>query len=89
MGVASLILGIIALVIAVGGSALSLGWVGSICGILAIIFGIIGKKDADSERQAKVGLVCGIIALAWGLLATVACVACVGCGAAAFSGLVK
>ena len=89
MGVASLILGIISLVIAVGGSVANLGWIGSICGVLAIIFGIIGKKDADSGRQASVGLVCGIIALAWGLLSTIACDACVGCGAAALSGLIK
>lgn len=39
MAVASLILGIVALVIAIGGGAASVGWIGSICGVVAIILG--------------------------------------------------
>lgn len=50
MAVASLVLGIIALVISIfsGGS---LGVVGIICGVLGLIFGIVGRKD-----EAKKGL---------------------------------
>lgn len=86
MGVASLVLGIIALVISVGGGFAAVGWVGSICGIIAIILGAIAKKDPEQKGSATGGLVCGIIALAWGIISTIACVACVG-AAAASSGL--
>jgi len=78
MAVASLVLGIISLVIAVFGGAASLGWIGSICGIIAIILGAIAKKDPEKKKQATAGLVCGIIALCWGIIATIACVACLG-----------
>lgn len=87
MAVGALVLGIISLVIAVGGGAAGLGWVGSICGILAIIFGAIGKKDPEKRGMATGGLVCGIIALLWGVLATLACVACLGAGAASLNSL--
>ena len=41
MGVASLVLGIIALLISIGAGAAGMGWIGSICAVLAIIFGAI------------------------------------------------
>ena len=37
MHTAALVLGIVSLVIAVGGGAAGMGWIGSLCGILAII----------------------------------------------------
>ena len=81
MGVASLVLGIISLVIAVfTGPA---GWIGSICGIVAIVLGAIAKKDEAQKGKATAGLICGIIALAWGIIATITCVACLGAAAAA------
>lgn len=47
MGVASLVLGIISLLISFGAGAAGMGWVGSICGILAIVLGAIGKKNPE------------------------------------------
>ncbi len=82
MAVASLILGIIALVLAVGTGVAGLGWIGSICGIIAIILGAISRKDPAKKGMATGGLVCGIIALAWGVIATIACVVCLGVAAA-------
>ena len=77
MATASMVLGIIALVIAVFGGFVALGLIGSICGILAIIFGVLGRKDAANKGKATAGLVCGIIAVVWGVVAYLACVACV------------
>lgn len=85
MGVASLVLGIISLLISLGAGAAGMGWVGSICGILAIVLGAIAKKDPAQKGTATGGLVCGIIALLWGIIATIACVACLGAAGAALS----
>ena len=82
MAVASLVLGIIALVLSFGIGAIGLGWIGSICGIIAIVFGAISRKDPAKKGIATGGLVCGIIALAWGVIATIACVVCLGVAAA-------
>lgn len=86
MAVASLVLGIISLVIAVGAGAANMGWVGSICGIVAIILGALSRKG-EKKGIATGGLVCGIIALCWGVIATIACVSCLGAGASMLSGL--
>lgn len=65
-GVTGLVLGIISLVLPF--------FVGTICGILAIIFGALGVQrvrhgEATNKRQAVAGLVCGIIgAVVWGTL---------------------
>ena len=85
MGVAALVLGIISLFISIGAGPAGLGWIGSICGILAIIFGAIGKKNPEQKGLATSGLVCGVISLFWGIIATIACVACLGVAASAFS----
>ncbi len=82
MGVASLVLGIISLLISFGAGAAGMGWIGSICGVLAIVLGAIGKKNPEQKGTATGGLVCGIIALFWGIIATVACVACLGAASA-------
>ena len=81
MGVAALVLGIISVFIAFGGGAAGMGWIGSICGILAIIFGSKGSKNGPDKKLAKAGLILGIIALFGGLLLTIACLACIGTGA--------
>ena len=75
MGVASLVLGIIALVSAVVGGFLALGWVGSVCGVVAIVLGALARKKASTRGAGTGGLVCGIIALAWGTITYIACYA--------------
>lgn len=77
MGVASLVLGIIACVISVFG--LQFSFVGSVCGLLAIIFGAIAKSNNVDAGKAKAGLILGIISFSWGIAVTACCVACVGC----------
>lgn len=75
MAVASLVLGIIALVISIfsGGS---LGVVGIICGVLGFIFGIVGRKDEAKKGLATAGVVCSLIGLLLGLILMIACVGC-------------
>ena len=48
MGIASLVLGIIAVLIGLV-SAGSLGWLGAILGIIGIILGALGRKDPDKQ----------------------------------------
>lgn len=55
--IASLVLGIISIVGA------CMWYIGAICGILAIITGVIGIRKTQS-KSAKAGLVCGIVGLA-------------------------
>lgn len=85
MGVASLVLGIISLVISIGAGFAGMGWIGSICGIIAIILGAIARKEPEQKGTATGGLVCGIISVSWGIIATIACVACLGAAAGALS----
>lgn len=62
MAIASLVLGLVALF---GGIA---GWPGVICGILAIVFGAVGRKDSKHKTMATWGIVLGVIALFGGLI---------------------
>lgn len=75
MGVASLVLGIVALVIAVfsGGS---LGWIGLLMAIVGIVLGALGRKDPEKKGIATGGLVCSIVAASLGLILFIACAAC-------------
>lgn len=75
MGIASLVLGIISIVIGVF-SAGSLGWLGAVIGI---VIGIQGKKIPDQAGMAQGGFICSIIGTVLCLLTYIACVACVGC----------
>lgn len=79
MGVASLVLGIIAIIIGVF-SAGALGWAGAIMGIIGIVLGALGKKNAPDEKKgiATAGLVCSIIGTILCLIFYIACVACIG-----------
>lgn len=89
MGVAALILGIISLLISFGFGAAGIGWIGSICGILAIVLGAIGRKNPEQKGVATGGLVCGVIALFFGIIATIACVACINATGSAFNDLLR
>ena len=78
MGIASLVLGIVSLCISILSSGY-LGLVGTVCAILGIIFGIMGRRDLVNERMATAGLVCSIIALCLGLVLFIVCAGAVGC----------
>lgn len=82
MGVASLVLGIIALVIGLF-SAGSLGWLGAILAIVGIILGALGKKNPEKKGIATAGLVLSIIGLIFSLILYIACAAVIG-GIAAY-----
>lgn len=85
MAVASLVLGILALVISVFIPAW--GWLGAILGIVGIILGALGKKDPAKKGMATAGLVMSIIAVAFGLIFWIACVACVSAASAELAAL--
>ena len=82
MGVASLVLGIVALV---SGFIPSLSVIGLIAAIIAIVLGALGRKNPEKAGIATGGLVCGIIALALCGVMFFACggtALCAACGAA-------
>ena len=60
MAVASVVLGIISLVIGIF-SAGSLGWLGAILAVVGIILGALGRKNPEKKGMATAGLVCSII----------------------------
>ena len=84
MAVASLVLGIISLVIGIFSLGL-LGWLGAILAVIAIILGALGRKDPAKKGMATAGLVCSIIGAVFCLIRYIACAACVG-GAASLIG---
>ena len=84
MAVASLVLGIISLVIGIF-SAGSLGWLGAILAVVGIILGALGRKNPEKKGMATAGLVCSIIGAVFCLIRYIACAACVG-GAASLIG---
>ena len=74
MAVASLVLGICALVF----PFIGLGWLSMLLGIVGIILGALGKKNPEKKGMATAGIVMSIIAVALGLISWIACVACMG-----------
>lgn len=80
MAVASMVLGILALVIAVFGGTIS--WLGIVLGIIGVILAAIAKKKTPSG-MATAGLVLSIIALSLAFVFWLACAACIaGTGSA-------
>ena len=79
MAIASLILGIISLIL----SFFGLGIISVFTAIIGIILGVLGRKDPEKKGMATAGLVCSIIALVLGVIMWIACAAVVG-GAALF-----
>lgn len=77
MGIASLVLGIISVVWSCFGGT----WLSAIVGIVGIILGAVGKKNA--AKCSAAGLVLSIIGSVLGLLLYIACVACAGAVAGA------
>ena len=78
MAIASLVLGIVSLVL----SFFGLGIISVFTAIIGIILGVLGRKDPEKKGMATAGLVCSIIALVLGIIMWIACAAVVG-GAAA------
>lgn len=76
MGVASLVLGIIALIIGIFLTGFQ--WVGAIVGLIGIILGAQGRKNPEKKGIATGGMVCSIIGFIFCIIFYVACVACVG-----------
>lgn len=76
MAIASMVLGIIALVI--GLFFAGFNWIGMIVAIIGIILGALGKKDEARRGMATAGMVMSIVALALSLIVWIACLACVG-----------
>lgn len=77
MGIASLVLGIIAVIVGLF-SAGALGWLGAILAIIGIILGALAKKNPEKKGIATAGLVLSIIGLILSLLLYIACIACIG-----------
>ena len=74
MAIASLVLGIISLVL----SFFGLGMISVFTVIIGIILGVLGRKDPETKGMATAGLVCSIIALVIGVIMWIACAAVVG-----------
>ena len=74
MAVASLVLGICALVF----PFIGLGWLSVLIGIVGTILGALGRKNAEKKGMATAGMVMSIIAVILGLIMWIACAACVG-----------
>ena len=83
MGVASLVLGIIAVLITI--FAQPFGYIGIILGVIGIVLAAIGmKKNPDKKGIAVAGLVLSIIATA---ICSIIWISCVICAAAISTGL--
>ncbi len=82
MAVASLVLGIVSLVI--GFFISSAGWLGALIAIIGIVLGASARKKYDEQYKiATAGMVCSIIGIVINLIFYIACVACAGAIAAA------
>lgn len=75
MAVASLVLGIVAIVADVFGLGLP---VGLIAGVVGIILGVLGKKNPEKAGMAKAGLICSVIGVILSLLFIILCASCLG-----------
>lgn len=76
MGVASLVLGIISIVLAIFTGIFG-GWIACILGIIGIILGAVARKNNIEDKMAKAGFVCSIVGTILSILFYVACIACV------------
>jgi len=80
MAIASLVLGIIGvawILVPIPGTF----WIGVILGIVAIVLGVLGKKEEGGAGKAKAGLVLGIVAIVINLAFYIMCMAAVSSAA--------
>ncbi|MBQ8540595.1 MAG: DUF4190 domain-containing protein [Clostridia bacterium] len=85
MAIASLVLGIVSVVLSVFGGSL----IGLPVGIVGVIMGVLAKKKTPENGMATAGLVCSIIGTAVSGLVFVACVGCASCYGTAINGAVS
>lgn len=85
MGVASLVLGILSVVLTIVLGPL--GWIGIVIAIVGIVLGAIGRAKSESKGVATAGLVLSIIGLIFDIILFAACALCVGAGASILNGL--
>lgn len=79
MALASLVLGIISILMSFTGLIPGLSITGGIFGMFGIIFGAMGRKDPDKYSMATVGLICSIIGTIMSFMFIIACGSCIGC----------
>lgn len=77
MAVASLVLGIVSIVLTIMTAGVY-GWVSALLGIVGIILGIQGKKNPEKAGLAQAGFIVSIVGLVIGAAMYLACVAFVG-----------
>jgi len=74
LGIASMVLGIVAMVAALGFFYIPVA--PQLVAITGIVLGFVAKNQGNKGSQATAGIILSIIALALGLIAFVACMTC-------------
>ncbi|MBR2750002.1 MAG: hypothetical protein IKD90_02580 [Clostridiales bacterium] len=75
MAIASLVLGIVSVVLGLIFSGW--GWIGGICGIVGIVLAVLAKKSHPEQKGlCTAGLVLSIIGAALSIVLWIACMAC-------------
>lgn len=75
MAVASLVLGIISIILSI--FPIVGGWLGSaLIALVGVVLGALAAKSGEKHGLAVAGLVCSIIGLALSLIFWIACAAC-------------
>ena len=78
MGAASLVLGIISLVMAFLIPGASIKWVGAILALIGIILGVQGRKIPEKQGLATGGMVCSIIGFVACVIVVLFCASVIG-----------
>ena len=76
MGIASLVLGILSIIISFAGVGVQ--WIGAILAVVGIILGAAARKDPEKKGLGTGGLVCSIIGFILCIVFYAGCALCVG-----------